>query len=91
MARTKRIMDEEVKGEMESISQTWYNFRTGNGLTQKLLAEVVGVSRRTIQNIEAGTIIPQSGTLEKFEELRKKYEKGKRKQKTKFEQEDCDF
>jgi len=89
MARTKRIVDEEVKGEMQSIAQTWKSFRIDNALTQKFLAEICGVSRRTIQNIETGTIIPQYATQEKFEELRKKYETGrKRKQKSRVEKDE---
>ena len=78
MARTKRIIDSEIKGEMKSVSQTWKKFRTDNALTQKFLSEIVGVSRRTIQSIESGGIIPQEVTIAKFEELRKKYEKNGR-------------
>jgi len=92
MARTKRIVDEEVKGEMESIAETWKSFRIDNALTQKFLAEICGVSRRTIQNIETGTIIPQEGTIKKYEALKKKYDMGKnRKQKPKDEEEEYSF
>jgi DNA-binding XRE family transcriptional regulator len=92
MARTKRIVDEEVKGEMESIAQTWRQFRIDNALTQTFLAEICGISRRTIQNIETGTIIPQEGTIQKYEALKKKYEMGKkRKQKPKDEEEEYSF
>jgi DNA-binding XRE family transcriptional regulator len=68
-------MDTEIKGEMQSISAQWKQFRLDHALTQKFLSEIVGVSRRTIQSIESGGIIPQEGTIAKFEELRKKYEK----------------
>jgi|GEM_PF-2193671 len=96
MGRNKRIMDTEIKGEMQSIAATWKQFRIDNGLTQKLLAGVTEVSRRTIQSIEAGLIIPQPATIAKFEELRKKYEKNgkvsrKSLRKPKDEQDDYDF
>ena len=86
MGRPKRELDADIKKEMESIATQFKRFRTDNKLTQKFLAEVVEISRRTIQQIESGKIIPQAATLEKFEKLRSKYEvngkpTGKRKSK----------
>jgi len=34
---------------------------------------VIGISRRTIQSIEAARIIPQKKTLEAFKKLKDKY------------------
>ena len=74
MARPKRVIDTNVKKEMQTIASQWKRFREANKLSQKFLAEIVGISRRTIQSIESGGILPQAATVEKFEQLRKKYE-----------------
>ena len=86
MARPKRVIDTSVKKEMKSIASQWRRFRTANVLSQKFLAEIVGISRRTIQSIESGKIIPQQRTMDAFNSLKLKYESegrptGKRKQK----------
>jgi DNA-binding XRE family transcriptional regulator len=74
MARPKRELNSNVKKEMKSIASQWKRFRESNKLSQKFLAEIVDVSRRTIQSIESGAIIPQAGTIQKFDSLRAKYE-----------------
>jgi len=74
MARPKREINYKVKDEMIAIARTWFRFRQANKLSQNLLAEITGVSRRTIQSIESGKIIPQSATIKAFEELKAKYE-----------------
>ncbi len=74
MARPKRVIDSSVKKEMQTIASQWKRFREANKLSQKFLAEIVGISRRTIQSIESGAIIPQAGTIHKFDNLRAKYE-----------------
>jgi DNA-binding XRE family transcriptional regulator len=86
MARPKRVIDTSVKKEMQTIASQWKRFRSANALSQKFLAEITGVSRRTIQSIESGAILPQQRTLDAFESLRAKYENegrptGKRKKK----------
>jgi len=73
MARPKRVIDTSVKKEMQTIASQWKRFRSANSLSQKFLAEIVGVSRRTIQSIESGKIIPQQRTLDAFEGLKGKY------------------
>ena len=55
-----------------------------NLITQNKLAEITGISRRTIQSVVAGAIIPQEETLQAFKKLQDIYEKegkptGKRK------------
>ena len=86
MARPKRELDATLEKEMDKTAREWTNFRQKNKLSQKFLSEIIGVSRRTIQNIEAGSIIPQAATMQKFLDLRAKYESegrptGKRKPK----------
>jgi transcriptional regulator with XRE-family HTH domain len=73
MARPKRELNSNVKKEMHTIASQFKKFREANKLSQKFLAEIVVISRRTIQSIESGTIIPQSATIKAFEELRSKY------------------
>jgi DNA-binding XRE family transcriptional regulator len=51
----------------------WQSFREANKLSQRFLAEIIGISRRTIQCIEAGLVTPHQTTIQKFEELRQKY------------------
>jgi DNA-binding XRE family transcriptional regulator len=93
MPRTKRVVDEEIKQEMNRLAIEFKRFRENNTLSQKFLAEIIKVSRRTIQMIESGAILPQEGTLKKFEDLRSKYESegkktGKRKPKKTEEEEE---
>lgn len=59
--------------EMLARAMEWKRFRSENLLSQKTLSEVTGISRRTVQNIEAAKETPQERILEAFEELRKKY------------------
>ena len=74
--------------EMKQRAMEWQRFRTANMLSQKLLAEVTGISRRTIQNIEAATeCSPHQRVLDAFSKLQATYERegkktGKRKTKT---------
>jgi transcriptional regulator with XRE-family HTH domain len=65
---------EEDLQERESRKQEWRRFRKENLLTQIRLAEVLGISRRTVQLIEAGRVTPFPGTLRKFLALKAKYE-----------------
>ena len=83
MARPKRD-DKAVEPEMQRLAVQFAKFREDNHLSQKLLAEVIGISRRTIQSIEAGSILPHKATLDAFEKLREKYKvegKGRKKAK----------
>lgn len=72
MARSKRDAA-EAEPEMQRLAIEFSEFRSQNNLSQKLLAELIGVSRRTIQSVEARRIVPQKATLKKFEDLREKY------------------
>ena len=73
MGRTKRKV-EDFEEEMKRIAEEFISFREQNHLSQKLLAEVMGVARRTIQNAEDGKHIPHAETVNKFGELKDKYE-----------------
>lgn len=72
MARPKRD-ESKAEPEIKRVSAEISNFRLQNNLSQKLFAEIIKVSRRTVQSIEAAEILPQKATLEKFKELREKY------------------
>jgi len=57
----------------------WRKFRRDNLFTQKRLAEVMSnsvgeISRRTIQQIEAGRITPHPTTLRLFAIFKKRYQ-----------------
>lgn len=74
--------------EMKQRAMEWQRFRTANLLSQKTLSEVTGISRRTIQNIEAAQeCSPHQRVLDAFSKLQATYERegkktGKRKTKT---------
>jgi transcriptional regulator with XRE-family HTH domain len=51
-----------------TIAARIHELRKQNGFTQRELAERSGVSRRTIQAIEAGTVSPRLDLLEKLAE-----------------------
>lgn len=52
----------------------WQRFRRGYLFTQVKLADVLGVSRRTVQKVEAGTTTPLAETLRRFNALRARHE-----------------
>jgi len=81
VARPKRD-NTSVEPEMKRLAVEFSQFRQDNNLSQKLLAEVIGISRRTIQSVEAGRILPHKQTLDAFEKLKLKYaSEGKSKHK----------
>lgn len=55
-------------------AEEWRQFRRNHLFTQTRLADIVGISRRTIQQIEAGKITPHPDTLRVFATFRKKHE-----------------
>lgn len=50
------------------ISKRIRSYRTRKGLSQKLLAEISGISLRTVQRIEDGEIQPHGDTLQRLAE-----------------------
>ncbi len=87
MPRNKPTEDEMKERIARAIE--WQNFRTEFGFTQKALADTLksidqdktcklpGISRRTVQMIEAGLIKPHAHTLALFEELKHRHESNK--------------
>jgi len=63
----------EDRREQKKRKDEWREFRKEHLYTQKKLAEAIGVSRRTVQEIEAGRVIPYPHTLRLFEALKAKY------------------
>jgi len=55
-------------------AKEWKKFREDFMFTQRRLADIVGVSRRTIQQIEAGKVTPHPTTLRLFATFRKIHE-----------------
>jgi DNA-binding XRE family transcriptional regulator len=55
-------------------AQEWKMFRRNNLFTQKRLAEMIGVSRRTIQQIENMHITPHPQTLRQFANYKRKFD-----------------
>ena len=67
------------KAEMkmrEQRKQEWVKFRKDNLITQIKFADLLGVSRRTIQMVERNRVSPYPVTLRKFEALKTKYSQG---------------
>lgn len=71
MARRKPDND-DLKAR-EVLASEMVDFRKNNIFTQKRLAEILVLSRRTIQMIEAGLITPHPSTITAFRELVAKY------------------
>jgi transcriptional regulator with XRE-family HTH domain len=83
---TKRSVSGEEQKERAKRAKEWSSFRESRGFTQKMLADTlkaidtekgrkcVGVSRRTIQQIEGGIISPHAHTLALFAELKSRHE-----------------
>jgi DNA-binding XRE family transcriptional regulator len=67
-------MSKEDAEQRQQRAEEWKMFRRNNLFTQKRLAEVVGISRRTIQLVEYGAITPQPQTLRRFIKLKRKYD-----------------
>lgn len=62
----------------EVLSQEVKDFRRDNIMNQKTLAEVLNLSRRTIQMIEGGAITPHPATIQVFRDLAEKHRKAKK-------------
>jgi len=67
-----KLTEEDLK-DRDARQQEWRKFRKDHLFTQVKLAEVLGLSRRTVQLIEAGKVIPFPDTLRKFLALKAKY------------------
>ncbi len=61
----------------EVLAREMKDFRRDNLFTQKRLAEVLELSRRTIQMVEIGAITPHPATIQAFRDLAAKHKKAK--------------
>lgn len=61
----------------EKRRMEWRSFRLRFLFTQAKLAEILGVSRRTVQSVEAGRVTPATSTLRMFLALKARHEGGK--------------
>jgi DNA-binding XRE family transcriptional regulator len=64
--------EEEELRQRDKRANDWKLFRRNNLFTQRRLAEIIGVSRRTIQLVEGAYITPHPQTLRRFEVFRLK-------------------
>jgi DNA-binding transcriptional regulator YiaG len=71
MGRPRKDKDDLLK--MKQLAREIKRFRSSNLLSQKVLAEVIGASRREVQYIEAGEHFPQERVLDAFRKLQAKY------------------
>ena len=65
---------EEDLLERRTRREEWLKFRKDNLFTQVKLAEILEISRRTVQFIEAAELTPLMSTLRKFLALKAKYD-----------------
>lgn len=59
--------------ERKKRAKEWKEFRKNHLFTQKKLAEVLGISRRTIQMIENSRVSPKMTVLGSMRTLQTKY------------------
>lgn len=59
--------------ENKARAREWKKFRRKFFFTQVRLADILGVSRRCVQNVEAGKVRPLASTLAVFEVLKGKH------------------
>ncbi len=69
--------DDDLKAREELAAEV-KTFRKNNLFNQKKLAEILGLSRRTIQMIEAGLITPHPATLDAIRKLFHKHREAKK-------------
>jgi DNA-binding XRE family transcriptional regulator len=55
-------------------AREWKMFRRNNMLTQVRLADMIGVSRRTIQKVENRYLTPHQQTIRRFAAFKSKYD-----------------
>lgn len=65
--------------ERRELAEQLIRFRVENMFTQRMLAKMLGISRRTVQMIEAGMVTPHFSTLYRFADFRRRYERLLRK------------
>ncbi len=72
---TTAKVSEGEKAERKLRAEEWKRFRQTSLITQRKLAERLGLSRRTIQQIEAAQVTPHISTLRRFDSFRQLHER----------------
>jgi DNA-binding XRE family transcriptional regulator len=67
-------LSKEQLQERRARAKEWADFRKNFLFSQRRLAEIVGCSRRTVVNIEAGAVTPHADLLRRFAYLKFKHE-----------------
>jgi DNA-binding XRE family transcriptional regulator len=68
---TKELTKKESQ-ERARVARMWLQLRKNNLLSQVRLADILGISRRTVQLIEAGEVSPRFSTQRKFRDYAEK-------------------
>jgi len=61
--------------DRKNRAHMWKEFRRTFLFTQKRLGDIVHISRRTVQQIEAAKVTPNPDTLRRFLIIKKKFER----------------
>ena len=69
-----KATSEDLERRKET-AQDWKLFRKNNFFTQRRLAEIIGISRRTVQLVEGEYVTPHMETMHRFMVFRKKYDR----------------
>jgi hypothetical protein len=67
---------EEQEKEMALRAIEWRTFLQDYKLTEKMLGDLIGYSRRSVQMVKQGHTIPNIKIQRLFDTLKKKYERG---------------
>jgi DNA-binding XRE family transcriptional regulator len=73
----RRKANDKDRAASKVLAEEMISFRKENLFNQKKLAEVLDLSRRTIQMIESGTITPHPSTISAFRDLVDKFKAAK--------------
>lgn len=73
----RRKPDEDDLKARVVLAAEMVRFRKDNLMTQKKLADILVLSRRTIQMIESGSISPHPATMQAWANLKHKYREAK--------------
>lgn len=76
MTRTSAFgSGKQVQKERRERAAVWVEFRKKNLLTQVMLADLLAISRRTVQMVETARVSPHPGVLSRFRTLQQKYDR----------------
>jgi len=73
----RRKANDKDRAASKVLAEEMISFRKENLFNQRKLAEVLDLSRRTIQMIEGGTITPHPATISAFRGLVAKFKAAK--------------